>query len=86
MVAIVPWRRALAAPEAELVLVRIAGADPYQMVEAARYFRGSYFSDAVNRRRDDLLLQRRCSRSGGSSCSRNGPTSSRASRMNENWS
>jgi hypothetical protein len=49
---------ALAAPEAELVLVRIAGADPYQMVEAVQYFRGDFFTDAVNRRRDELLLQR----------------------------
>ncbi len=49
----------LAAPEAEIVLMRIEAADPYQMVEAVEFFRGQYLSEALKRRGDLLSVLRR---------------------------
>jgi len=50
---------ALAAPDAELILLRIEGVDPYEMAEVARYFRGNYLSEPLSRRQDELIGQRR---------------------------
>lgn len=49
---------ALAAPEAEIVLVRIDSVAPYQLYEIARYLQGGYVSPLVNRRRDELEADR----------------------------
>ena len=65
----------LAAPEAEIVLVRIEAADPYQMVEAVQYFRGNYISEALKRRGDELLILRRTLRPGARSFSGNASSS-----------
>ena len=47
---------AVAAPAAELVLVRIAGDDPFQLVEVNRYLRGGEYSPLLERRLDELRV------------------------------
>lgn len=47
---------ALAAPAAELLLVRIQGDDPQQLDEANRYFRGDTLSALLERRLDELRV------------------------------
>ena len=50
---------ALAAPQANLVLVRIDASSPYQIDEVVRYIRGaSLASPYVDRRRDELVTAR----------------------------
>jgi hypothetical protein len=50
---------ALAAPQAELVLIRIDGSSPYQVDEVVRYIRGEVQSSAyLDRRRDELVTAR----------------------------
>ncbi len=55
---------ALAAPEAELTLIRLDGTAPYQLDEVLRYVQGGFVSALTERRRDELieiraLLERR---------------------------
>lgn len=45
---------ALAAPEAELVLIRISDVAPHQLAEVAHYLRGERLSDYLELRRDEL--------------------------------
>lgn len=47
---------ALAAPAAELVLVRVSGAAPQQLDEVARYVRGGILSATLERRLDELRV------------------------------
>jgi hypothetical protein len=50
---------ALAAPQAELVLIRIDASSPYQIDEVVRYLRGdSQSSPNLDRRRDELVTAR----------------------------
>ena len=49
---------ALAAPDAELTLIRIDALDPYQVKEVAHYLRGGMFSDHLQRRQDELTSER----------------------------
>lgn len=49
---------ALAAPEAEIVLVRIGGIAPFRLYEVARYLQGDYLSPLIERRRDELTTGR----------------------------
>jgi hypothetical protein len=49
---------ALAAPEAEIVLIRTDGIDPYQLREIIRYAQGGAFSPTIEIRRDDLVVAR----------------------------
>jgi hypothetical protein len=48
---------AVAAPEAELVLIRIDGTDHFQIAEVARYLRGGVTSVTLDRRLDELRLE-----------------------------
>jgi hypothetical protein len=55
---------ALAAPEAELTLIRLTGTAPFQLLEVVRYLEGNFLSTLVEKRRNDLaeiraLLERR---------------------------
>ena len=49
---------ALAAPEAELILIRIDAQSPYQIDEVVRYIRGDLVSPTIDRRRDELASAR----------------------------
>ncbi len=50
---------ALAAPQAELVLVRVGAASPYQLEEIVRTMRGGNLSSPyLDRRRDELVTAR----------------------------
>jgi hypothetical protein len=49
---------ALAAPEAEIVLIRTDVVDPYQLREVLRYIQGGNYSPTIEVRRDDLLIAR----------------------------
>ncbi len=49
---------ALAAPAAEIVLIRTDAIDPYQLREIIRYIQGGNYSPTIEVRRDDLVLAR----------------------------
>jgi hypothetical protein len=49
---------ALAAPEAEMVLIRTDAIAPYQIREIVRYIQGGNYSPNVEVRRDDIVLAR----------------------------
>jgi hypothetical protein len=48
---------ALAAPDAELVLVRIDVGDPYHLDDMARYIQGGRYSNLIEQRNGDLVAQ-----------------------------
>jgi hypothetical protein len=49
---------ALAAPDADIVLIRIDAIDPYQLREIVRYVEGGNYSPRIEERRDDIVLAR----------------------------
>jgi hypothetical protein len=49
---------ALAAPEAEIVLIRTDAIDPYQLREILRYVQGGNYSPTIEVRRDELFVAR----------------------------
>jgi len=48
---------AVAAPDAELVLVRVDVQDPYQLADVARYVKGGRYSNTIERRNGELIAR-----------------------------